>query len=404
MSTSLLYHAFGIQGYLHVSTQYVGGEIFFRIRHNPLKLRCPCCGGLRVTCRGQKERSFNAPPVGSKRVTIVLPVQRVACEECQIVRQVNLGFAEVRRTYTKSFERFALELSKHMTIKDVAHHLGVSWDIIKDIQKRYLSRRYSRPKLKKLRRIAIDEIAIGRGHRYLTVVLDLFSGAVVFIGDGKGSDALTPFWKKLKRARADIEAVAVDMSAAYISAVRKSLPEALIVFDHFHVIKLFNEKLSNLRRDLQREAEDQLQKKVLKGTRWLLLKNPENLDEKRNEHQRLEEALQINRPLAIAYYMKEDLRTLWTKDSKEQAQEFLNDWIARADSSGVKILKKFARTLAIYRNGLLAFYDVPITTGPLEGTNTKIRVLQRQAYGFRDPEFFKLKIFSLHETKYALVG
>lgn len=91
--------------------------------------------------------------------------------------------------------------------------------------------------LKKLVLIAIDEISIGRGHRYLTVVLDLKTGAVVFVGDGKGADALKPFWKRWKMSRAKNDAVAMDMSPSDISAVTKNLPEAAIVFDHFHVIK-----------------------------------------------------------------------------------------------------------------------------------------------------------------------
>ena len=163
--------------------------------------------------------------------------------------------------------------------------------MIKDIQKRDLLRRYARPKLKHLRRIAIDEIAIAKGHRYLTVVMDLDSGAVVFVGDGKGAKALQPFWKRLRGSKAVIEAVAMDMSPAYREAVSTHLPKAQIVFDRFHVMKLFNEKLSDLRRALHREATDVLHKQVLKGTRWLLLKNPENLDEHRDEKKRLEEAL-----------------------------------------------------------------------------------------------------------------
>ena len=215
-----------------------------------------------------------------------------------------------------AFERYALELGRRMTIRDVAMHLGVGWDVVKDIQKRDLSRRFAKPKLKHLRHIAIDEIAVAKGHRYLTVVLDLDSGAVVFVGDGKGADALKPFWKRLRPSGAKIEAVAMDMSAAYREAVSTNLPKAKIVFDRFHVVKLFNEKLSDLRRDLHREATDVLQKKVLKGTRWLLLKDPENLDEEKDEKQRLEEALALNEPLAAAYYLKEDLRQFWEQPGK----------------------------------------------------------------------------------------
>lgn len=404
MSTSLLYHGFGIRGYEYVKTEYEGGRVKFTICQKTETLRCACCGSRNVIRRGFQTRCFRSLPIGSRPVQTVLDVPRVACRDCGCVRQVRVMFADERRSYTKAFERHVLELSRHMTIQDVARHLQIGWDAVKDIQKRSLDKRFKHIKLKHLRQIAIDEISIGRGHRYLTVVLDLVSGAVVFIGDGKGAEALEPFWKRLKHAHAKIEAVATDMSPAFISAVLTNLPKAVLVFDHFHVIKLFNEKLSDLRRDLHREATEKLHKDVLKGTRWLLLKNPENLNAERNETQRLKEALTLNQPLATAYYMKEELREVWKQPDKEAAQRLLNDWIARAESSGIRMLIKFARTLATHRNQILNYYDYRISTGPLEGTNTKIRVLQRQAYGFRDKEFFKLKIHALHETRFQLVG
>jgi transposase len=404
MSTSLLYHGFGIRGYEYVRTDYLGGEVIFTIHQDPDDCRCSACGSRDVTSRGHAERQFVSLPIGSRKTSVILPIPRVECRACGLVRQVEVPFAEPRRSYTKSFERYVLELSRSMTILDVAHHLDVGWDLVKDIQKRDLSRRYAKPKLKHLRAIAIDEIAIAKGHRYLTTVMDLESGAVVFVGDGKGADALKPFWKRLRPSGAKIEAVAMDMSAAYRQAVTAHLPKAKIVLDHFHVTKLFNEKLSNLRRALYNEATEVQHKEVLKGTRWLLLKNAENLDEKKDEKERLKEALALNEPLSVAYYLKEDLRRFWQQPGKSFATTFLDGWIRRAQASGIKALQQMAKTLAAHRSGLLAYYDVMITSGPMEGTNNKIKTMKRQAYGFRDLEFFKLKILAIHESKYALVG
>jgi transposase len=404
MSTSLLYHAFGLRGYDYVKTEYTEGRVVFTVQQRPHTCRCPRCDSRDVIRHGHETRSFKTVPIGHKPVLIVLPIPRVECRRCRIIRQVALPFADPRRRYTKAFERYALELSRLMTIQDVAQHLGVGWDTIKDIQKRDLQHRFKRPRLGKLKQIAIDEISIGHGHRYLTVVLNLETGAVVFVGDGKGAEALGPFRGRLRAAKAQVEAVATDMSPAYIQAVRENLGDAVHVFDHFHVVKLFNEKLSDFRRELYREATEQMDKDVLKGTRWLLLKNPENLDPRRKERERLEEALRMNRPLATVYYMKEDLRQIWDQPDKETAARVLEDWIRRAEASCIKVLQKFAGTLAMHRTGILAYYDCRISTGPLEGTNNKIRTMQRQAYGFRDQEFFKLKIYALHEAKYALVG
>ena len=240
---------------------------------------------------------------------------------------------------------------------------------------------------------------------YLTIVMDLQSGAVIFVGDGKGADALIPFWRRLKKSGTQIEAVATDMGPAYISAVKANLPDATLVFDHFHIIKLFNEKLTKLRRDMQLEAENGPDKLALKGTRWLLLKNPDNLDDTRDERQRLDEALKLNEPLAAAYYMKEELRDIWHQPDKQSAQIVLDKWVKKAAASDVNMLKKFSKTLAAHRSGILAYFDFDgLSTGPLESTNNKIKTLHKMAYGFRDVEFFKLKIMALHETNYVLVG
>ena len=404
MSTSLLYHTWGIRSYEYVHARYEKGSTIFRVEQEDTTLRCSCCSSREVKKRGIIERTFRTMPVGNRPIFIELPVQRVECLKCGVVRQVNIQFAKQRRSYTKGFERFALDLSRHMTIRAVAQHLNVGWDVIKDIQKRYLHRRFDKPKLRKLKRIAIDEIYLGKRTGYLTVVMDLNSGAVIEVAKGKDAAALEAFWKRLKRSRAEVEAVATDMGLAYIKAVRENLPEATLVFDHFHVIKLYNEKLTNLRRAMAREA-DELGKDTLKGTRWLLMKTPCNLNVEKDEHTRLQEALQLNQPLATAYYMKDDLRRVWLQEDKDSAAFVLDDWIKRAAASSVNMLKTFANTLAAYRSGILAYYDFDgLSTGPLEGTNNKIKTLQKMAYGFRDIEFLKLKIKGLHESRYALVG
>src|SRR6267142_817561 len=160
MSTSLLYHGFGIRGYRYVATKYVGGAVVFRIGQDLSTCRCSACGSANVAPRGEVERPFRSLPIASTPVTIRLPIPRVECQDCGVIRQTPIAFADPRRTYTKAFERYALELSQCMTILDVAHLLGVGWDMIKDMKKRDLQRRFSHPKLKHLRQIAIDEISV----------------------------------------------------------------------------------------------------------------------------------------------------------------------------------------------------------------------------------------------------
>ena len=399
MSTSILYHTQSIMGYTYDRTFYEGGACIFQIHPKDSLICCPICGSHDVQSRGSVERTIRIVPTGTHPNYVRLNIPRVYCPKCGKLRQITLGFAEEFRSYSRSFERYVHDLCRLMTISEVAEHLNVSWDLVKEIHKGYLERKYGKPSLKNLESIAIDEIYNGKKKKYLTIVLNLKTGAVVFVGKGKGTEALSPFWEKMGRRKKKIKSVAIDMSAAYTKAVTENLPKALLVYDHFHVIKLYNEKLSDLRKELYGKTEDADMKALLKGTRWLLLKNAENLDEKRGERERLEKALEANRPLMIGYYLKEELHRIWEQPDLQRGEEVFEKWLLTAEESGVGMLKRFARTLKEHRRGILNYYEAQITTAALEGTNAKIRVMQRRAYGIRDEKYMELKIYALHETK-----
>lgn len=404
MPQSALYQVLSVHGYRVTHTERVEKKLLLSLEPQPHRVGCSACGSRDVIRRGEKVRWLRHVPIGRECTWLIVTLPRVECRSCGVTRQIQIGLADARRGYTHAFERYVLELVRRMTIQDAAEHVCVGWDVVKDIQKRYLKRHYARPSLKHVRRIGIDEICVGRGYRFLTLALDLDTGAIVFVGEGKKAAALRPFWRRVRRAKVKIEAVAMDLSVAYQLAVREHLPEAVIVFDRFHVVKLLNEKLTDLRRELFRQATDDLHKQVLKGTRWLLLKNAENLDPVKGEPGRLREALRLNEALSAAYYLKEDLGRIWEQLGKFPARLKLLDWYHQAQASGVRHLQEFARTLLAHSAGILAWYDHPISNGPLEGTNNKIKTMNRQHYGLRDQEFLRLKLYQLHEAKYALVG
>ena len=164
MSTRLLYHGFGIRGYPCLKTAYEGGQVIFTLGQERGDLRGAACGSRRVIRRGGEVRHFRGLPIGARPVQIVLEVPRVSCADCGKVRQVSIAFADARRSYTHACARYVRELSQRMTIRDVAEHLGVGWDLVKDLQHRYRSRKYRRIKRKHVRQIAIDEIS---SHRLL---------------------------------------------------------------------------------------------------------------------------------------------------------------------------------------------------------------------------------------------
>jgi transposase len=213
-----------------------------------------------------------------------------------------------------------------MTIQGVARYLGVSETMIRSIDKKYLQQNFGKPRLRDLKIIAIDEISVGRRHQFLTVVINGETGAIVFVGNGKGENALKLFWKRVHSSHAKIQSVATNMSSAYYAAVLKNLPKPKHVFDRFHIISLINAKLTELRRRMHAEAE-RMAKPVLKGIRWLLLswlliKREEHLNEAKKEKARWKQALELKQPLMTGYYFKEELGQLWQQPDKITAERF----------------------------------------------------------------------------------
>jgi transposase len=310
-------------------------------------------------------------------------------------------FAPAYAHYTRGLARFVCTLSAWMTLQELAAVAHLSWDTVKQIVQRDLARRYKHIALKGVRYLAVDEFHVGKKGKFMTVALDLDSGQILHVAKGRGAAALQKFFRRLRLAKAKVQAVACDMSAAYWSAILQGLPKAKVVFDHFHIIKLANEQIDDLRRSLQREAAI-LERRYLKGTRYLLMMGAENVPE--GKRAALQEALRFNEPLSMAYYLKEELRELWQQSSHAEAKRWLHGWCEQAVESGIAQMISLAKTMRMHASGILNYFLHPISTGPLEGINHKIKTLKRKAYGYRDQTFFILKLFSLHESKFVFTG
>lgn len=402
-TTSFLYHSLGLRGYRHLATRYEGGCLIHHVEMAADKRRCKGCGAPAsdLILDGRFQRTFKGLPVGSKRQLVVLHGHEQVCRRCGAKLREPILFAEGSRRHLRCFERFVVDLCWIAPIKHVARFLGVSWNFVKDMFKRHLGRRLKKRSFKGVRRIAIDEFSIRKGHQYMTVILDLDTGEILHSAEGRSADAVIPFLQKLKIARAKLQAVAMDMWPAYLLGVREVFEDVPIVHDTYHIVALANAAIDATRRDMYRSLKGQ-DRRVLKGSRFLLLRGGERLDHSALTH--LEKLEHLNRPLFQAYLLKEDLRRFWRSADKTAAKKFLGAWIARALATRHKHFVKLAKTLRAHRNGLFAYFDHRISTGPLEGINNKIKVLKRQAYGFRDIEYFKLRLAFLHESTPAFAG
>ena len=406
MSTSLLYHAFGLKTYDYLRTEYINGTIFFHVKKKQGAQYCTNCRSRDVVFAGRVERIWISLPIGLKSTIIVGHLHRLECQRCGVTRLESLDIADPRRSYTRAFSRYVVEMAKHMTKTAIAAKVKfVGWNTIKTIITEDLKRRLKRRKLNKVRCIAIDEVTVGKAHRYLTNVVDLETGQVIYCAGGNNAECLRPFFTKIKRSRkARLEAIAMDMSKAYLKAVELYAPDGVkIIHDRYHLVAKMNLGIDEIRREEYRDKLGE-EKAVIKGSRYLLLSAFENVYDDEEKYSRLEALLAVNDTLHKAYLLKEDLRLFWEQDSRDKAQAFIETWLKEARSVGNSHLDKIANTIENHLQGILNYYDYPITTGPLEGINNKIKVLKRAAYGFRDMDYFKLRILFIRDATFALVG
>lgn len=396
-TNSYLYHTLGLNGYHHLRTDYRHGCVYHHVERRLHKRQCRSCQARwnHLSLEGRFERTILALPVGRRRQYIVLHGHRQECRKCGQTLREPIPFTRGKRRYSKSFARFMVDLCRIATLKSVARLLGVGWDMVKEIHKEHLARRMKKRKLGQMRHLAVDEFATSSGHIYMTVVLDLESGQIVALQEGRDAQALKRCLRRIKRRCANLQAIAVDMSAPYRKAIREVFAGRVdIVHDPYHVVALANKAIDETRRKMMRSLED-AERQELKGSRFVLLRGKEKLKESALEH--LERLKQANQPLYQAYLLKERLRTFWSLPGREEGLAFLNGWIEQAKGIGNRFFDRLADTLDSHRRGLLDYFEHRISTGPLEGLNNKIKVLKRSAYGFRDMEYFKLRLYFLHE-------
>jgi transposase len=402
-TTSYLYHTQGLRGYKHIRTEHVDGGVRFHIRRDPHRRECRGCGARWPALRmgGQFIRTFVALPIGSRRQEVVLHGHEQTCTRCIRTLREPIPFAKGKQRYLNVVAVYIVALCRMAPIKHVAGFLGLSWDLVKAVFKEHLARRLKRRSLRKVRVIAIDEFAINKGQHYMTVVLDLETGQILWAAQGRDAGALIPFFRRLQQTRAHLEAVALDMWPAYLLAVRTVFPQVAVVHDPFHIVALVNRAIDETRRELYHTLSTP-DRKVIKGSRFLLLRAGETLDDPARS--RLEELMALNEPLYQAYLLKEDLRQLWHQSNIDTAAVFLSSWIERATATGLPHFRKLSATLKNHALQVLSWFHYPISTGPLEGLNNKIKVLKRQAYGFRDLDYFRLRLYFIHEATPAFPG
>ena len=314
--------------------------------------------------------------------------RKIGCSTSGIVVE-DLGLVDPCLRMTRRLVRYILDLCKMMTIKEIADHLGLDWKTVKEIHKEALKNKYADKDIGYPVLLAIDEIAVKKGHRYLKVIINWETGEVLYVGKGWRTETVKDFFASLTdKQRSTIQAIAMDTDP-YIKAVTYHCPHAAIVFDQFHVVSSFGRVIGRVRNDEYKEASRQ-DKDVIKGSKYILLKNKGNLREEERPH--LQALLKLNTSITTAYILKDSLKRLWRYSYSKSCEHALQQWCSMARESTIPVLIDFARMLMRYSYGIINHCRYAIHTSRLEGINNKIKVIKRKAFGFHDEEYFSLII------------
>ena len=357
--------------------------------------RIKLCSGCRQPTEAihdQQPRWIRDLPVFDTPVELLVHRCRVQCRRCG----PKLEYLTWLAPYQRVTQRLALSvarLCRILPIKHVAEYFGLHWGTVKSIDKAHLQATLPPPDLSDLEVIALDDFAIRKGHRFATLIVEPTRKEVLWVGPGRGVEELRPFFQQLgPEGCARLRAAAMDMWEPYEAALRTYCPDAEIVYDLFHVTSKYGrEVIDRVRIDeANRLRTDKPARHVVKSARWLLLRNAENVSPP--DRIKLRELLAANRTLMVVYVLKDDLKHLWDYQYEGAAKRFWKQWYRRARRSGIEPLKKFATALKNKLAGVLAHCRWPLHTSLLEGINNKIKVIKRMAYGFRDQQYFFLKI------------
>jgi transposase len=353
---------------------------------------CPSCGTLSFQLHESKQRLVRDLAVAGKPSYLVIEARRFKCQQCRKPFTEALRSIARLARYTRRYEQYLFEQCRGSTIQAICRQERLGYKAVEGVYFRLAARVQASAPPPLVRRLGIDEIALKKGHgQYALVLTDLERGCVLTVLADRTKETLEAYlatWSAEQRAA--ITDVALDLWEPYHLAVRASLPNAQICGDRFHVMKNLTERVAQARREIQRQAAKEV-KAQLKGSRWLLLKNAEDLTEE--EQTKLEAMYAVSPTLKRLQELKEAFRTIFeTEREPESASQRLDEWIGEVEQSELSCLRKFVTTLRNWWQVIVRYFAERLTSGFVEGMNNKIKLIKRRGFGYGNFEHFRLRV------------
>lgn len=352
--------------------------------------RCPCGQLVPALNRHSRSHAMDLPLGPLKKVRIDFPILQIKCSGCGAYSSLRPPGIDPSAHATLRLMRAISWACRYLPLDEITTLYPVSAATARRYDKTILQRDLPAPHLDGLVTLLVDEKAVRKRHGYVTLVMNGETGELLHMAEGKKKESLQSFFDRLSPAqKASIEAVAMDRAGAYQACVKENLPAAVIVYDKFHLVASFNAALDELRRAEWRAANAE-DKRVVKGSRFLVVSNVENLDS--DQRGRLRQLLKINESLAAAMILKDAFKQLWTYIYPKAASNYLHRWCCLARDSGIAQMRKFAQSLMRAHDEIVAFCHYPITTARLESFNALVARIIRKSCGVSDLEYLFLKL------------
>ena len=356
------------------------------------KFPCPECGILLSVYDHTPERVWQHLDSCAFRTFLRARPPRVKCSKHGVL-QADLPWSEPNSRFTCAFEVKAIDVLRETHTMGASAILDISWDHAWHIMEKAVERGRQRKHLQNIEYLGVDEKAIAKGHKYVTIVCNLGTGAVEFVGYERRAETLDAFFVALSPTQKQgIRAIALDMFEPFMKSIRAHVPgaESKMVFDRFHVMKHVGKAVDDVRkqenRQLVKDGND-----VLKGSKYLWLHSYENLSTA--QCARFDDLRRMDLKTSRAWAIKENLRHLWECTSLPEAEEHLQRWYIWATHSKLEPIIKAAKTVKNHAENILTFVKHRITNALAEGINSKIQTIKQMAHGFRNREHFRTAIY-----------
>lgn len=356
---------------------------------------CPECRKRCTVYDRQPQRLFEYLPIWSFKAYFRYAPRRVKCPE-HGVKVEALPWAYGKERMTFSYQVYLASWAKRLSWQETARVFETSWDTVFRAVKFVVDYGLAHRNLEGVTEIGVDEIAVFKGHKYLTLVYQLNAGTrrLLWSGSERKAKTLLQFFREFGPERsAKLQFVCSDMWAAYLKVIAKKAPQALNVLDRFHIMRKFNEAIDEIRRSEVKQFKANGQENILERKRWLLLKRPENLSEKQTA--RMGELLKLNLASIKGYLLREDFQRFWEYQRYDFADKFLENWVTRTLQTDLEPMKKVAKMLRKHKPLILNWFKAKgrLSSGAVEGLNLKAKLTMRKAYGFRTLKCLQIALY-----------